>query len=59
MRHTGYCIAGKLVVRMIETNAETRIVTGDFFEIPPGHDAYVDGPARVELILFAPPEHSH
>ena len=59
MRHTGYCIAGKLVVRMIETNAETRIATGDFFEIPPGHDAYVDGPARVELILFAPPEHSH
>jgi hypothetical protein len=32
---------------------------GDFFEIPPGHDAYVDGPDRVELILFAPPEHQH
>ena len=57
--HTGYCIAGKLVVRMIETNAETHIATGDFFEIPPGHDAFVDGAERVELILFAPPEHNH
>jgi hypothetical protein len=59
MRHTGYCIAGKLVVRMVETNSETRISAGDFFEIPPGHDGYVDGQERVELILFAPPEHSH
>ena len=58
-RHTGYCIAGKLVVRMIETDVETHIGVGDFFEIPPGHDAYVDGPERVELILFAPPEHAH
>lgn len=59
MRHTGYCIVGKLVVRMVETNAETHIATGDFFEIPPGHDAFVDGGERVELILFAPPEHNH
>ena len=59
MRHTGYCIAGQLVVRMVATNAETRIGTGDFFEIPPGHDAYVEGSERVELILFAPPEHAH
>ena len=59
MHHTGYCISGKLVVRMIDTGMETRIRTGDFFQIPPGHDAYVDGPERVELILFAPPEHQH
>jgi hypothetical protein len=59
MRHTGYCIAGNLVVRMVDANAETRITSGDFFEIPPGHDAYVDGTERVELILFAAPEHSH
>ena len=59
MRHTGYCIGGKLVVHMVDTKAETRITRGDFFEIPPGHDAYVDGSERVELILFAPPEHSH
>ena len=59
MRHTGYCIAGKLVVRMAETGIETRIATDDFFEIPPGHDAYVDGSDGVEVILFAPPAHQH
>jgi hypothetical protein len=59
MRHTGYCIAGVLVVRMADTGAETRIVPGDFFEIPPLHDGYVDGPDRVELILFGPPENAH
>ncbi len=59
MSHTGYCISGKLVVRMVDTDAETRIGAGDFFEIPAGHDAYVDGSERVELILFAPPEHAH
>lgn len=59
MHHTGYCIGGSLVVRMVETNAETRISKGDFFEIPPGHDAYVEGSERVELILFASSEHEH
>ncbi len=59
MRHTGYCISGTLVVRMIETGVETRISTGDFFEIPPGHDGFVDGADRVELILFVPPDHQH
>lgn len=59
MRHTGYCIAGNLVVRMTDTDAETRITTGDFFNIPPGHDAFVDGSERVEMILFAAPEHPH
>ncbi len=59
MRHTGYCIGGNLVVRMINTGIETPISKGDFFEIPPGHDAYVDGAERVELILFGSPEHQH
>lgn len=55
MHHTGYCLSGRLVVRMVDTGVETAIRQGDFFEIPPGHDAYVDGTERVELILFAPP----
>ena len=59
MRHIGYCIAGKLVVRMVDTGVETPITRGDFFEIPPGHDAYVEGLERVELILFAASEHQH
>ena len=33
--------------------------SGDFFDIPPGHDGYVDGPHRVELILFAASDHAH
>jgi hypothetical protein len=28
-------------------------------EIPAGHDAFVEGNERVELVLFAPPEHAH
>jgi mannose-6-phosphate isomerase-like protein (cupin superfamily) len=59
MRHTGYCISGSLVVRMVDTKDETRITAGDFFEIPPGHDGYVDGSERVELVLFGAPEHDH
>lgn len=59
MRHQGYCISGILVVRLVDANKETRIVAGDFFDIPPGHDGYVDGAERVELILFGAPEHNH
>ena len=59
MHHTGYCMSGRLVVRMVEAGVETHIATGDFFDIPPGHDAYVEGNERVELILFAPAEHEH
>lgn len=56
MHHTGYCLSGKLVVRMVGSGEETPITKGDFFEIPPGHDAHVAGDERVELILFGPPE---
>ena len=59
MSHIGYCIGGKLAVRMVDTDVETHIGAGDFFEIPPGHDAYVEGDERVELVLFAPPDHAH
>ena len=57
MRHTGYCIAGRLVVRMVETSVKTNIDPGDFFEIPAGHDAYVERDESVELVLFASPDH--
>jgi len=57
--HHSYCISGQLVVRMVDAGTETRIGAGDFFDIPAGHDGYVDGPDRVELILFAPPVPCH
>jgi hypothetical protein len=56
MHHTGYCLSGRLVVRMVESGEETSITPGDFFEIPPGHDAWVAGEERVEMILFEAPE---
>lgn len=57
MHHTGYCIAGTLAVRMVKTGQVARIRPGDFFEIPPGHDAHVEGEHRVEMILFEAPPH--
>jgi hypothetical protein len=39
-RHLSHCLSGRLVVRMVETGAETPITMGDLFEIlfePPEH----------------------
>lgn len=57
--HTGYCVSGELVVQMVDTGSETHITKGDFFEIPPGHHAHVEGDERVELILFSAPDGPH
>ncbi len=43
MHHTGYCLSGTLVVRIVVRGKETQITRGDFFEIPPGRDAFVSG----------------
>jgi mannose-6-phosphate isomerase-like protein (cupin superfamily) len=55
MHHVGFCLSGRLMVRMVQTDKETAITPDDFFEIPPGHDAYVEGSETVELILFGAP----
>ena len=44
---------------MVDTGLETRIVAGDFFEIPEGHDGFVEGDESVELVLFAAGEEKH
>jgi hypothetical protein len=59
MAHTGYCMAGELVIEMVDTHQESHIKAGDFFVIPPGHDGYVLGDQACELILFQAPEHAH
>jgi hypothetical protein len=59
MHHTGYCISGTLVVRMVDSGTETRIRSGDFFDIPAGHDGYVEGKEPVEMILFEAAAHQH
>src|SRR3546814_6610262 len=51
MRHTGYCISGKLVVRMVETGVETQIGIGDFFEIPPGHDRSEEHTSELQSLM--------
>lgn len=56
MFHTGYCLNGEVVVRMVATGQEKRIKKGDFFVIPEGHDAYVPGNETCELVLFQAPE---
>lgn len=58
MRHVGYCMAGQLAVRMNDSGVTTHIRAGDFFDIPAGHDAHVQGDTRVEVVLFAAPEHT-
>lgn len=44
---------------MIASGVNTRLSGVYFFEVPPRHDAYVDGDGRGELILFVPPEHQN
>ena len=40
--HMGYCISGRMVVRM-DDGTEKEIGPGDVVVIPPGHDAWVVG----------------
>jgi class 3 adenylate cyclase len=50
-RHLGYTIAGCLHVRM-EDGAELVIEPGDAYEIPPGHDAWVEGDEPWDSVEF-------
>lgn len=51
-RHLGYTISGSLHVRM-DDGTEMVILPGDAYEIPPGHDAWVEGDGPWEAIEFA------
>lgn len=59
MPHTGYCLSGEIVVKMVDSDQETRIRKGDLFHIPEGHDAYVPGNEACEMILFQAPLIAH
>ena len=50
-RHVGYVISGHLHV-MMDDGTELDIVTGDAYEIPPGHDAWVVGDTMWDTIEF-------
>jgi quercetin dioxygenase-like cupin family protein len=40
--HVGYAVSGSLAVRMTDGTEKT-ITAGEFYTIPPGHDAWVEG----------------
>ena len=51
-RHVGYVMAGHLHVVM-DDGTELDIAAGDAYEIPPGHDAWVVGDERLDMVEFA------
>ncbi len=40
--HVGYCVSGRLHVKM-DDGTEQEVGPGDVYEIPPGHDGWVEG----------------
>src|SRR6185369_11473535 len=50
-RHLGYTISGSLHVRM-DDGTELVIHPGDAYEIPPGHDGWVDGDEPWDSVEF-------
>ncbi|MEW6058419.1 MAG: cupin domain-containing protein [Bdellovibrionota bacterium] len=49
--HTGYCVSGSMVIRMND-GEEIFIKAGDAFQIPPGHDAWVQGDEKCVVLDF-------
>lgn len=49
--HLGYCISGTMVIRMND-GEELKIKPGDAFQIPPGHDAWVEGTEQCVMLDF-------
>jgi quercetin dioxygenase-like cupin family protein len=55
-RHVGYVISGRSGIRLAD-GTERELAAGDFFDVPPGHDAWVigDEPYVTVDIALAPP----
>jgi quercetin dioxygenase-like cupin family protein len=49
--HTGYVLEGRMIVKM-DDGTQTEYGPGDFFYMPPGHDAWVVGNQRCVLLDF-------
>jgi class 3 adenylate cyclase len=49
--HLGYCLSGTMHVEYEDGTTGT-VQAGDMFEMPPGHDAWVDGPESWVAIDF-------
>ena len=49
--HTGYVLEGRMIVKM-DDGSQTEYGPGDFFFMPPGHDAWVVGDKRCVMLDF-------
>ena len=49
--HTGYVLEGRMAVKM-DDGSETEYGPGDFFFMPPGHDAWIVGDKRCVMLDF-------
>jgi hypothetical protein len=47
--HTGYCISGRMTVKM-DSGEQFTVRPGDAFHMPPGHDAWTEGNEACVLI---------
>ena len=52
-RHLGYVISGAMTVRM-DDGTEMSMKEGDIFDLPAGHDAWIDGDQPCILVDFGP-----
>jgi len=51
VRHEGYCLSGRMLVRM-DSGEELEFGPGDVAVIPPGHDAWVLGDETCRFLDF-------
>ncbi len=49
--HTGYVLEGRMAVKM-DDGSEAQYGPGDFFHMPPGHDAWIVGDKRCVMLDF-------
>lgn len=52
-RHLGYVLSGVMQVRM-DDGTEQTVRSGDLFDLPAGHDAWVVGDEPCEMVDFSP-----
>lgn len=53
VRHLGYVISGRMTVRT-DDGAETTLASGDVFDLPAGHDAWVVGDEPCVMVDISP-----
>jgi quercetin dioxygenase-like cupin family protein len=49
--HVGYVLRGRMHIAM-DGGEEIEVAAGDFFNLPPGHDAWIVGQETCEMVDF-------